>query len=332
MRLPFLDFTTLAERRRFCEEELRLNRRLAPRLYLDVVEVRDGPEGPSLRGRAGRLSTSRCGCAAFPTARSGASVLAAGRWARACRCFARRLAGFHRGAAVAPTARAFGGRRRERVTAGSSLASTPGSGLRPAAPSGRALREWLDPSAGASRRTGRARLRGRQIRECHGDLHLANVCSSARSDRFDAIEFDPELRWIDMLDDLAFLAMDLLAHGRRDLAFRSSTLVWRPAATTTACRRLRFFLVVARLVRPVGGAARGARHRSGAPLRAPTPTCGWRSTFARGSDPRLAITHGLPGRARRSVAGAARGGGRGARPLGRRAQAAVRPFPAATLA
>jgi len=48
VRLPFLDFTSLAARRRFCDEELRLNRRFAPSLYLDVVEVRDAPDGASL--------------------------------------------------------------------------------------------------------------------------------------------------------------------------------------------------------------------------------------------------------------------------------------------
>src|SRR5947209_8451095 len=46
LRLPFADFSTLAARRRFCAEEVRLNRRLAPSIYLDVVELRDGPGGP----------------------------------------------------------------------------------------------------------------------------------------------------------------------------------------------------------------------------------------------------------------------------------------------
>jgi uncharacterized protein len=50
VRLPFLDFTTLAARRHFCAEELRLNRRLAPALYLDVVEVSDTPAGPRFAG------------------------------------------------------------------------------------------------------------------------------------------------------------------------------------------------------------------------------------------------------------------------------------------
>ena len=50
VRLPFLDFTSLAERRRCCDEELRLNRRFAPDLYLDVVEIRQGPAGPCFDG------------------------------------------------------------------------------------------------------------------------------------------------------------------------------------------------------------------------------------------------------------------------------------------
>lgn len=51
VHLPFLDFSTLAARRRYCGEELRLNRRLAPSLYLDVVEIRNSPDGPRFGDR-----------------------------------------------------------------------------------------------------------------------------------------------------------------------------------------------------------------------------------------------------------------------------------------
>ena len=50
LRLPYLDFSTLAARRSFCAEELRLNRRFAPELYLDVTEIRAGPTGASFAG------------------------------------------------------------------------------------------------------------------------------------------------------------------------------------------------------------------------------------------------------------------------------------------
>ncbi|MGX5652886.1 AAA family ATPase, partial [Hydrogenophaga borbori] len=50
LRLPFLDYSTLAARRRCCEEELRINRRLAPSLYLDVVAVTGGVDAPAIGG------------------------------------------------------------------------------------------------------------------------------------------------------------------------------------------------------------------------------------------------------------------------------------------
>ena len=69
----------------------------------------------------------------------------------------------------------------------------------------------LEPLLGERRRSGR-------IRECHGDLHCANVVRwRGRLVPFDAIEFDPALRCIDVANDLAFLTMDLAARGRPDL-------------------------------------------------------------------------------------------------------------------
>src|SRR5439155_24188159 len=60
VRLPFLDFTTLAARRHCCDEELRLNRRLAPSLYLDVVNVCDSQAGPVLDGWGPVLDVAVC--------------------------------------------------------------------------------------------------------------------------------------------------------------------------------------------------------------------------------------------------------------------------------
>ncbi|MCM3563482.1 bifunctional aminoglycoside phosphotransferase/ATP-binding protein [Hydrogenophaga intermedia] len=66
-----------------------------------------------------------------------------------------------------------------------------------------------------------ARLRGGHVRECHGDLHLDNLIAiEGGVEAFDGIEFDPALRWIDVIGDIAFVVMDLHAQGRADLAFR----------------------------------------------------------------------------------------------------------------
>ena len=95
VRLPFLDFTALDDRRRFCEEELRLNRRLAPELYLDVIAVRQGPEGPSLEGQ-GAVVDFAVRMRRFADGALWSERLAAGTLGAAdVDAFARRLAGFH---------------------------------------------------------------------------------------------------------------------------------------------------------------------------------------------------------------------------------------------
>ena len=102
VRLPFLDFTTLASRRRFCEEELRLNRRLAPSLYLDVVDVCDSPAGPMFGG-AGRVLDVAVRMRRFPDGALWSERLAEGTLApRHVDSMAQRLSEFHRDAAVAP--------------------------------------------------------------------------------------------------------------------------------------------------------------------------------------------------------------------------------------
>src|SRR3954471_7711264 len=108
VRLAFLDFRTLAARRRYCEEELRLNRRFAPALYLDVVEIREGASGPSLLG-TGRVLELAVRMQRFPdgslwSERIGAAALGPAE----IDAFAQRLAAIHRVAAIAPADGEFG--------------------------------------------------------------------------------------------------------------------------------------------------------------------------------------------------------------------------------
>ena len=283
MRLPFLDFTALDDRRRFCEEELRLNRRLAPELYLDVVAVHDGPAGPSLDG-PGTVVDFAVRMRRFADGALWSERLAAGTLRAAdVDAFARRLAGFHRDAAVATAALGFGGSATQRAgdRVGSSPASTPGRrASRFPVPPGRACADGWTRSAARLEDHWPTRLRSGRVRECHGDLHLANIVQPGEeATAFDAIEFDPELRWIDVLEDLAFPVMDLLAHGRRDLAFRLLDGWLEASGDHEGLRALRFFLVVRALVRSQVAALRESPPSAPADrAAAPTPTCGWRST------------------------------------------------------
>ena len=300
VRLPFLDFTTLAARRRFCEEELRLNRRLAPSLYLDVVDVCDSPEGPRFGG-VGRVLDVAVRMRRFPDGSLWSEKLAAGTLAPShIDAMAQRLNDFHRDAAVAPPDSAFGSaasherttqRLIEGVEAWRTEAASPDMNI-----DWPALRAWLGGQLQALAPLWAERRRDGRVRECHGDLHLANVLQLAgEATAFDGIEFDDELRWIDVLDDIAFLAMDLLAHGQRALAFRFVNACLEASGDYDGLPALRFYMICRALVRAhvITIGKRQGLHS--------TAACGaadylaLASALSGSADARLAITHGLPG-------------------------------------
>ncbi len=297
-RLPFLDFTTLASRRRFCEAELRLNRRLAPDLYLDVVEVRDGAAGPELGGDGPLLDVAlrmrRFADGSLWSERAAAGALTASQ----IDAMADRLAAFHRDAAQAPAGSRFGSAAvHERVASRAAAAIDAWqAGSAAPDPGWLALRTWIDAERRRLAPFWEQRLHNGRVRECHGDLHLGNVLQlGGEASAFDGIEFDDELRWIDVLHDLAFLAMDLLAHDRRDFAFRLLDAYLQASGDYDGLPALRYWLVSRALVR--------AQVAALAPVRAEAApgevdAAGYLSlavALSRAADPRLAITHGLPG-------------------------------------
>ena len=300
VRLPFLDFTTLAARRHFCEEELRLNRRLAPSLYLDVVDVCDSPEGPRFGG-VGRVLDVAVRMRRFPDGALWSEMLAAGTLAaHHIDAMAQRLSDFHRDAAVAPPGSTFGSaavhqrttlRLIEGVEACHGDATSPGMDIE-----WPALRAWLGGQQQALAPLWEARRRDGRVRECHGDLHLANVLQlGGEATAFDGIEFDDELRWIDVLDDIAFLAMDLLAHGQRALAFRFVNAYLEASGDYDGLPALRFYMVCRALVR---AQVTAIRERQGVHSAARCGTADYLALAAAlsgSADARLAITHGLPG-------------------------------------
>ena len=324
VRLPFLDFTTLAARRRFCAEELRLNRRLAPSLYLGVVDVCDSPEGPRFGG-VGRVLDVAVRMRRFPDGALWSEMLAAGTLApRHIDALAQRLSDFHRDVAVAPPGSAFGSaasheRATRRLIDGVEAGRTEGAFARTVArrassrlagphdvrrvrPSSGmdidwlALRAWLDGQQQALAPLWEQRQRDGRVRECHGDLHLANVLQLAgEATAFDGIEFDDALRWIDVLDDIAFLAMDLLAHGQRALAFRFVNAYLEASGDYDGLPALRFYMVCRALVR---AQVTAIGERQGVHSAARCGTADYLALAAAlsgGADARLAITHGLPG-------------------------------------
>ena len=306
VRLPFLDFSTLAARRRFCEEEVRLNRRLAPALYLDVVDVCDGPQGLTFGG-VGPAVDVAVRMRRFPDGALWSEMLDQGTLAsRHIDALARRLADFHQDAAVAPPGGVFGSAAcHERVAQGLIEAMDTLGGVQArkqaAETSGpeidwRTLRGWMLQQPQALAPLWAARLRAGRVRECHGDLHLANLLQLAgESTAFDGLEFDAELRWIDVMDDMAFPAMDLLANGRRDLAFRFINAYFAASGDYDGLPVLRYAMVCRALVRARVAAVGDTQGMHSSARCGPHDYLALAWTLSRSADPRLAITHGLPG-------------------------------------
>ncbi len=299
VRLPFLDFTTLADRRRCCAEELRVNARFAPSIYVDVGELREGPsgigfdaEGPVVeavvrmrRFADGSLWSDRIAAATLTSHQVDA--------------MAARLARMHREATPASLAEGSPGTVARRCQIVARLVAGVDAwqaGLAVPAPQWPGLRDWLGRQVDELVPLWESRRRAGRVRECHGDLHLDNIVQLGDEPTpFDAIEFDPDLRFIDVLDDVAFPAIDLLAHGRRDFAFRLLVAYLDATGDHDGLPTLRFFLVARALVRAQvtalveTGQGRLVRRCTAATYLALA------ARLANDVDPRLAITHGLPG-------------------------------------
>jgi hypothetical protein len=222
VRFGFLDFSTLAQREHFCREELRINRRGAPKLYLDVLPVTGAPGAPQLGGDGEPIDWALV-MRRFDPAQGLDRLAARGALTAAdIDALAAAVAALHAQAARAPTDGRFGAPATVRGWADDNLAEL--RALSHAAADRARLDALAQASAqGFAQHEARiaARLRDGFVRECHGDLHLANaVMIDGAPVLFDALEFNAELRWIDVVSDVAFLFMDLLDHDAAPLAWR----------------------------------------------------------------------------------------------------------------
>ena len=288
LRLSFVDYSTLELRRHFCHEELRLNRRLAPSLYLGVTRITGTPRAPALDGPGEALEYA-VRMRRFPDGALFSEQLAAGTLRdEDVDRLAWLIAGFQQSSPATDAATGFALPEHRRQVALTALA---GTGAIATEPEQALLREWLETSAAALGPLWTARRQGGAVREGHGDLHLDNLVSlDGGVEAFDCIEFDPALRWIDVLDEIAFAVMDFSARGRNDLAFRLLNLWLDISGDHAALPGLRFAVVYRALVRAQVEQLRNP-DPGGFARRYLDTALAW----TQAAQPRLSITHGLPG-------------------------------------
>jgi aminoglycoside phosphotransferase family enzyme/predicted kinase len=249
--LGFLDYRTLSARRFYCEEELRLNRRLAPEVYLDVVAIKGSVEAPALGGE-GPILEYAVRMREFPQEALAPRALAGGQFsARHIDALATRIATFHHAANTAPAGSTLGAPH-----AVLRLALQNFCELRPLLrdPADladlEALEAWTNEHYAACAQAMARRHQQGFIRECHGDLHLGNIAVVDDAPLvFDCIEFNDEMRWIDVMNEIAFTTMDLQDRGRADLAYRFLNAYLEVTGDYDGLGVLRFYLVYRAMVR-----------------------------------------------------------------------------------
>ncbi len=302
VNLGFLDFSTLDARARFCREELRLNRRLAPELYDSVVKITGSPGNPRIDGD-GPVLEYALKMREFPQDALASHLLEQGALTPAdIDRLADAIAVFHAAAAPVPAEEPFG---------------TPQGVLEPVMENFRQIRAAVEASTDRAAlraleiwSTGEfQRLRARfaqrrdegRVRECHGDLHLGNIVRiGERLVPFDCIEFSPGLRWIDVMSEAAFLAMDLAQRRRPDLAWRMLNRYLESTGDYGGLDVLDFYRVYRALVRAKIHAIRATQLTTarGDAAAAAAGYHGYIDLAERYTRPRraaLIITHGLSG-------------------------------------
>ena len=261
--LGFLDFSTLEKRRFYCEEELRLNRRLAPELYLDVIAIGGSPEQPVLNGEPAIEYAVRM--RRFPRAARMDLLLADGEITAAhIDSLAAGIARFHAALPPAAADAPFGAPETvqravlENFAQLGSLLDTPAD---------RALLEEVRAASAREFSVCEPLLRQRKaagcVRECHGDLHLGNiVLLDDVPVPFDGIEFSATLRWIDTISEIAFTVMDLLERGSPQFAWRFLNAYLEHGGDYAGAGVLRYYLAYRAMVRAKVAAIRAGQENA----------------------------------------------------------------------
>lgn len=218
----FLDFSSLEKRLFYCQEELRLNRRLAPDIYLDLVQLTEDENGRLCFEGKGKTVEYAVKMVKMPQERMMPHLLETGQVTYAHMDeLAGLIADFHAKAENNPHIDTFGSIEmirhkwqedldQTRCFIGRSISKEDHKLI------GALVQEMLDQK----KELFVQRVAQGYIKECNGDLHSGNICLDQPVHIFDCIEFNEQFRFSDTAADIAFLAMDLENHGRLDLAQR----------------------------------------------------------------------------------------------------------------
>jgi len=219
VNLGYLDYTTLEQRRFYCQREVELNRRLCPEVYLGIVPISRGGQGIVIGGQ-GQIFEYAVKMLRLPREAMLDVLLANNQVSPPMIAkVAQKLAVFHRQAATSAEINIFG--NLENITRNTEENFTQTEKYFDVTISREQHKRIKEYNGGFIKRNValfNRRIAEGRIRDCHGDLHAAHICFSNGICIYDCIEFNDRFRYGDVAGEVAFLAMDLDHYGRADLS------------------------------------------------------------------------------------------------------------------
>lgn len=303
----FLDYATLAKRKHQCDEELRLNRRTAASTYLEVIPIGGNFDSPILNTEPAIEYAVKM--RRFPQQALLTQKISAGAFGQQeAIALADTLFAFHSSIDIAAPDSPFG---------------TPESVYYPVKENFEQVREHIT-SPQLLKRLESLEHRSQQffehhraafvqrkqdgfIRDCHGDLHCNNILILDNQPQlFDCIEFNPSLRIIDVISELAFLIMDLEEHGLADLANLLLNRYLEHTGDYAGLRLMPFYLSYRAMVRAKVAVLRLAQRdisedERETVMQAFNNYLTLAEAYAAKPQPQLFITHGLSGSGKTSL-------------------------------
>ena len=219
VNLGFLDFSTLEKRHYFCQREIELNRRLCPEIYLDAVPVYETDSGFSFKPRgkiveyAVKMKELPRGC--FLNELLEKNLVGEKEINRVISILHR----FYQAETPTPKIEQWGTPEKLKISTDENFTQVEpfiGKTISPAA--FEAIRHYTNQFYGLNENLFHERIQQHRVLDCHGDLRLDHVHLTPEATTiFDCIEFNDRFRFIDIANDLAFLAMDFDFKGRSDV-------------------------------------------------------------------------------------------------------------------
>lgn len=236
----FLDFTTLEKRRHFCLEEVRLNRRLAPDVYIGVVEI------TSKGGRVYMEGTGETIEYAVKMRRLKPETILEEMLEsvteKTIEGIAETIAAFHEGAETNDEISGFGAPEVIKRNTEENFSQTSAfiSGIISQALFD-SIRGYTEGFIDAKKKLFLRRVDKGFIRDCHGDIHCEHISIGERINIIDCIEFNERFRFSDVVADIAFLSMDLDFHNRSDLAKKLDRAYFRASGDPDGTVLMNFY-------------------------------------------------------------------------------------------